>query len=150
MPNSQDALPTPHPDGRRDSDDALLADLTAPPSLQDAQEAYDYWTIRRVELPRHKRHERKEAEQMVLRWKQRLAASRRDKYGPGLLDQALDTLGIRWRPNPRRIIIGLGAFAIVALLIVVVLVALVIVLWPQIGPVVNTLLSNSDNGGGGG
>jgi len=145
MTNSRSALPTPDPDGRRDSDDALLADLTAPPSLEDAEEAYDYWTKRRVELPRHKRHERREAEQMVLRWKQRLAAARREKYGPGLLDQALDTLGIRWRPNPRRIIIGLGAFAIVALLIVVV--ALVIVLWPQIGPVVNTLLSNGDNGG---
>lgn len=147
MTNRRNALPTPDPDDRRDSDDALLADLTAPPSLQDAQEAYDYWTIRRVELPRHKRDERKEAEQMVLRWKQRLEAARREKYGLGLLDQVLDTLGIRWRPNPRRIIIGLGAFAIVALLIVVVLVALVIVLWPQIGPVVNTLLSNGDNGG---
>lgn len=147
MPNSHNARPAPDPDGRRDSDDALLADLTAPPSLEDAQEAYDYWSKRQRELPRHKRHERKEAEQMVLRWKQRLAAARREKYGPGLLDQVLDTLGIRWRPNLHRIIVGVSAFAIVALLIVCVLVALVIVLWPQIGPVVTTLLGNGDSGG---
>lgn len=149
MPKSQDALPTTHPYGRRDSDDALLADLTAPPSLEDAQEAYDYWSERRSELPRHKRHERKEAEQMAVRWKQRLEAARREKFGPGLVDQLLDTLGIRWRPNRRRIIVGVSAFAIVALLIVVVLVALVVVFWPEIGPVVNTLLNNGDSGGGG-
>jgi len=150
MPTSHNALATPDPDGRRDSDDALLTDLTAPPSLEDAQEAYDYWSKRQRELPRHKRNERKEAEQMAVRWKQRLAAARREKYGPGLLDQLLDTLGIRWRPNPHRIIVGVSALAVVALLIVVVLIALVIVFWPQIGPVVNTLLSNHDNGGGGG
>jgi len=146
MPDSHNALPTPHPDGRRDSDDALLADLTAPPSLEDAQEAYDYWSKRRAELPRPKRHERKEAEQMAARWKQRLAAAHRERYGAGLLEQLLDTLGIRWRPNPRRIIVGLSALAITALLMLVVLIALVIVFWPEIGPVVNTLLNNGDSG----
>ncbi len=73
MPNSHDRVSVPHPDARRERDDALLADLTAPPSLEDAQEAYDFWSKRRTELPRHKRHERKEAEQMAagrppLRW----------------------------------------------------------------------------------
>ncbi|MDQ6729204.1 MAG: hypothetical protein M3022_02560 [Actinomycetota bacterium] len=149
MTNPHNALPTPDPDGRRNSDDALLADLTAPPSLQDAQEAYDYWTKRRAELPRHKRHERKEAEQMVLRWKQRLAAARRERYGPRLLDQVLDTLGIRWRPNPRRIILTLSALALIMLVLLVVLTGLVIIFWPQIGPIVNTLLNNDNNGGGG-
>lgn len=147
MTNRHNAIPTPDPDRRRDSDDALLADLAAPPSLDDAQEAYDYWTKRRVELPRHKRRKRKEAEKMVLRWKQRLAAARREKYGPGRLEQVLDTLGIRWRPNPRRIALGLSALALIVLVLLVVLAVVVIVFWPQIGPIVNTFL-NTDNSGG--
>lgn len=149
MPDSHNALPTPQPDARRDSDDALLADLTATPSLEDAQEAYDYWTKRRAELPRHSRRERKEAEQMAIRWKERLATARRERHGPSLLDQLLTTLGIRWRPNLRRIE-RLGVLVLGSLVLTLVLLLILIgVFWHDIQPVIQTLLNQGNDGGGG-
>ncbi len=149
MPDSHNAPLMPQSNARRDSDDALLADLTAPPSLEDAQEAYDYWTRRGAELPRHKRRERKEAEQMAVRWKERLATARRERYGSGLLDQLLDALGIRWRPNLRRIkrlgVLVLGSL----MLILVLLLVLIGVFWHDIEPVVQTLINQGSGGGGG-
>lgn len=84
---------------------------------------------------------------MAARWKQRLAVAHREQYGASLLDQLLDTLGLRWRPNPRRIIAGLTALALITLVLLVVLIALVVVFWSEIGPVVHTLLNSGDGGG---
>jgi hypothetical protein len=128
MPTGDRSLsPDPTAQARRSRDDALLADLTAPPPLEEARESYDFWQRRLSQLPIHKRAERREAQQMAARWKQRLAAAERERYGPGPLEQLLDALGIRWRPNPRRLIAGLGALAALLLVLVILLIVAIIV-----------------------
>lgn len=138
--------PTPEQSGkRRSDDDALLADLTAPPSLEEARKSYLYWRRRLASLPIHKRAERKEATEMVARWKQRLSAAERDHYGPGLIEQLLNVLNVRWRPSPRRLIAGLGAVALLLVIVLVAIVVAVVAFWPELEPIVRTLL---DGGGG--
>jgi hypothetical protein len=141
-----------HATEKRAQDEQLLAELTAPPSLQDAREASQFWRDRRKALPLRKRAERREAEQMIARWSERLAAAERDRYGPTLLEQLFAALGIR-RPVPRlpsrrSIVLGLSAMAALLLLTLILLVVAVVVFWPQLQPIVHTLLNQ--NGGGGG
>jgi len=102
-------------------DDAVLAELTAPVALEDARESLAFWRTRLDELPLHKRAERKEAQDAIERWETNVREAERAQYGPSLLEQVLDTLGIRWRPKPRRLIAGLGAVAVVLLLLLVAL-----------------------------
>jgi hypothetical protein len=150
-PDAHDPTPGP-PDTRREADDALLADLTAPPALEEARDAYRYWARRKGDLPVYKRAERKEAEQMTARWKQRLAAAERERYGPGPLEQLANAIGVRWQPSRlpsrRKVVAGLSALAIVVLVVLVLLLVALVVLWPDIAPIVRTLL-NSDGGRGG-
>jgi hypothetical protein len=62
-----------------------------------------YWLQRFDALPHHRRADRREAQEMITRWKQRVDEAQRARYGPGLLEQALTALNIAWRPNPRRL-----------------------------------------------
>lgn len=103
----------PHASGRRDrdADDVLLADLNAPPSVEDALEAHRYWRDRRDRLPLLRRSARREAELMTARWKERLVAAERERYGPGLVEQLrgliehlLLLLGVRRLPDTRRFV----------------------------------------------
>lgn len=149
MPASDDRPTQPQIAKRRSDDDALLADLTAPPTLEDARESYDYWQRRSSQLPIHRRAERKEAAEMATRWKERLTAAERERYGPGLSEQALDLLGIRWRPNPRRLIAGLGLLAVLLLIVLVALIIAIVVFWPELEPIVRTLIGNGNGEGGG-
>jgi hypothetical protein len=145
-------LPAHRPDLKRDRDEALLADLTSPPSLEQAQESYDFWRQRADELPIYKRAERHEAQAMAERWKQRLAQAERDRYGPGLLEQVLNTLGVRRAPrlpSGRRVMTWLTVVAIVTLIVVVGVIVAVIAFWPHIQPVVHDLLNNQNGGSGG-
>jgi hypothetical protein len=132
-------------------DDELLAELTAPPSLEEAREAHEFWRQRLATLPVYRRAQRKEAEEMAARWKERLAAAERERYGPGLLEQLLTALGVRWRPprlpSRRKIVFGLSAIAVVTLVVLIALLVAVVVFWPDIQPIVQTLLNS--NGGGG-
>src|SRR3982074_2160624 len=103
--------PAPHLDPPRDGDEALLANLTSPPPLDQARESYDYWRERAAELPIYRRAERKEAQAMAQQWRQRLAQAGRARYGPSLLAQLLTALGIRrppHLPSRRTIITGLS------------------------------------------
>lgn len=145
-------LPASRPDPQRERDEALLADLTSPPSLEQAQESYAFWSRQAGELPVYKRAERHEAQSMVEQWKQRLAQAKRDRNGPGLLEQLLTALGVRAPPrvpSSRRIIKWLTIAAILTLVIVIAGVVAVIAFWPHIQPIVNDVI-NSHNGGGGG
>lgn len=148
-PDDLTPQPSAQPDPRRESDDALLADLTAPPSLEDAQESYQYWLTRQQELPRHKRHERAEAEQMAARWKQRLDAARRERYGPTPFEQLLETLGIRWRPNVHRLIRNLSILAILAVILIIAVIVAIIAFWSDLQPVIHTLTGGGQGEGGG-
>lgn len=138
------------PDPRRDSDEALLADLTGPPPLEDARESYDYWRQRAAELPVHKRGERKEARAMAQQWKERVAEAERARYGPALLDQLLTALGIRrppHLPSRRKIVAGLSVAAFLLLTVLILLIVAAVVFWPDIAPIVRDLTGG--NGGGG-
>lgn len=137
---------------QRRRDDALVDELTAAPGISDARESYHYWSRRLNELPRHKRAERKEATEMATRWKQRLTDAERQQYGPGLAEQLgelLTTLGIRWRPNPRRAIAALGLTLVLIVLLAIALLVAIIVFWPHIQPIVQTLTGNSHGDSGG-
>lgn len=134
--------------GRRSRDDALLADLTAPPSVEDARESLDYWQHRQADLPIHRRAERREAQEMVTRWQQRLAAAERELHGPGPVEQLLELLGIRWRPDPRRLLAGLGLLAALLTLALVAVVIAIVVFWPELEPIVRTLLNSGQGDGG--
>jgi hypothetical protein len=149
MPESDDRPTPPQIAKRRSDDDALLADLNAPPTIDEARESYDYWQRRRSELPLHRRAERKEAAEMATRWKERLTAAQREHYGPGLMEQVLDMLGIRWRPNPRRLIAGVGLLAVLFLIVLVALIVAIVVFWPELEPIVRTLIGNGNGEGGG-
>src|SRR3977135_1818896 len=100
---------------RRARDNEPLAETTAPPSVEEAREAYDYWRARRAALPMYKRGERSEADRMARRWKERLAAAERQQYGPGLLEQLFTAFGVRWRPpqlpSRRKIVLGLSVIS---------------------------------------
>jgi hypothetical protein len=137
---------------RRARDSELLAELTAPPSVEEARETYDFWRHRRATLPVYKHAQRKEAEEMAARWKERLAAAERQRYGPGLLEQLLTALGVRWRPprlpSRRKIVFGLSAIAVFVVVFLIALLVAVVVFWPDIQPIVRTLLNNNGSGGG--
>jgi hypothetical protein len=140
----------PPPDSRRESDEALLADLTAPPPLEQARESYDYWRKRAAELPVHKRKERKEAQAMAQQWKERLAEAERARFGPSLLEQFLTAVGVRrppHLPSRRTIIAGLSVAAILLVTVLILLVVAVIVFWPDIQPIIRD--ATGGNGGGG-
>jgi hypothetical protein len=137
---------------RRARDNELLAELTAPPSVEEAREAYDFWRNRRATLPIYNRAERKEADRMATLWRERLTAAERQRYGPGLLEQLFTALGVRWRPpqlpSRRKIVFGLSAIAIFILVSLIALLVAVVVFWPDIQPIVRTLLNNNGSGGG--
>ena len=57
------------------ADQQLLRRLVAPPGLEDGVESLDYWRRRRDRLPWYRMHKRREAEQMIVRWEQRVGAA---------------------------------------------------------------------------
>lgn len=138
------------PGARRDRDDELLADLTAPPSLEEAKEAYEFWSERRERLPVHKRAERREAEAMAARWKERLDAAERERYGPGLLEQLLDALGVRWRPDVHRLARSLSIVAILIVLVIIAVIIVIIAFWSDLQPVIHTITGGGGRSEGGG
>jgi hypothetical protein len=142
--------PTPEQIAKRHSDDdALLADMTAPPTVEEAREGYEFWQKRSAQLPMHRRADRKEAAEKTALWKERRAAAERERYGSGLYERMLDLLGIRWRPNPRRVVAGLGLLVVLLLIVLVVLIVAVVVFWPELEPIVRTLIGNGNGEGGG-
>ena len=68
-----------------DPDRALLAEMTAPPSLEQARSSLAYWSERRATLPVYRRHARREADEMIRRCRERVAAAERMRYGTGLM-----------------------------------------------------------------
>lgn len=150
-------MPSEYPDKsepkvieRRARDDELLAELTAQPTVEEAREAYDFWSNRRATLPVYDRAERKEADQMAARWKERLAAAERQRYGPSLLEQLFTALGVRrppQLPSRRKIMFGLSVIVVFFVVLLIALLVATVVFWPDIQPIVRTLLNS--NGGGG-
>jgi hypothetical protein len=84
----------------RDPDELLIADMSAPPSLERARESLDIWNRRRASLPIHRRAARREADVMIVRCRERVAAAERERYGGGLtgfIRKMLAGEGPSWR-----------------------------------------------------
>jgi hypothetical protein len=101
----------------RDADAMLLRALAAPPELDEAREAREYWHARARSLPRRKRAARREAAEMARRCDGRLdQAARRALFVAPLpaLRALVDVRRGRVRRGLRRVVaVGLaGVFAV--------------------------------------
>ena len=127
-----------------DPDHQLLAALREPPPLEQARESLAFWERRRSALPVYRRAARREADEMIRRCRERVAAAERRRYGgglPGLLrrllaqdlpswpDARVSLLRLVWRAVPRRALVVLAALAtawlLTALLVTVALAQLI-------------------------
>jgi hypothetical protein len=96
----------------RDGDDRLLADLAAPPPLDEARDALAFWRHRLHTLPRYRRAQRREARAMVERWEERVRRAEIARL-PWPLQWAF-TATRALRP-PRRLVIAVATvFAVMA------------------------------------
>jgi hypothetical protein len=114
----------------RHADELLLEQMLAPPPLEDARASLEFWTQRRSSLPFYRLRERREAEEMIRRWRTRLAAAERARFGTGLLGQIRRLLALEqpswpiwqnrtlaalaWTVVPRRVaMVAMAALAVV-------------------------------------
>jgi hypothetical protein len=123
----------------QDADLALVAAMIEPPPLDQARSSLAYWRRRRAALPLYRRSARREADEMIRRWRDRVAAAERRRYGTGPMAVVRRLLAgdLPWRAVagglvpflltlvPRRLLLLIAAAAVTWLLLgVVVLVAL--------------------------
>jgi hypothetical protein len=113
-----------------DADELLVQEMLAPLPLEQARSSLEFWRERRKVLPFYRRRERREADEMIDRWRARVAAAERARFGTGLFGQIRRRLALEplswpfareralfaflWSILPPRIalvaIAGLGAF----------------------------------------
>jgi len=87
----------------RDADELLVQSMLAPPPLEQARSSLEFWRERRKVLPLYRRRERREADEMIQRWRARVAAAERARFGTGLFGQIRRRLAVEplsW-PFPR-------------------------------------------------
>ena len=130
----------------RDPDQRLLAELNAPPSIEQARESYLYWRRRRAELPPYKRAQRREADELATAWRVRLEEAERERYGPGLLERLLDAAGIPRPPNVRPLVTMLIAALAIVTLVVIAVVVVAVIFWPDLEPIIRTFLGEGAAG----
>jgi hypothetical protein len=114
----------------RDADELLVQEMLAPLPLEQARSSLEFWRERRKVLPFYRRRERREADEMIHRWRARVGAAERARFGTGLFGQVRRLLAheplswpfareraffaFLWSILPTRIalvaIAGLGAF----------------------------------------
>jgi hypothetical protein len=103
----------------RHADELLLEKMQAPPPLEEARASLEFWVQRRSGLPIYRRRDRREAEEMIRRWRTRLAAAERARFGTGIFGllrrllareqgpwpiwQERTFVAIVWRVVPRRV-----------------------------------------------
>jgi hypothetical protein len=114
----------------RHSDDRLLEKMLAPPPLEQARRSLEYWSQRRSGLPFYRLTDRREADEMIRRWRMRLAAAERAHFGTGLIGLVRRLLAreqrswavwqeptlalLVWRLVPRQVaLIAIAALAVV-------------------------------------
>jgi hypothetical protein len=71
----------------RDADELLVQEMLAPLPLEQARSSLEFWGRRRQMVPFYRRTERREADEMIRRWRARVAAAERARFGTGLLGQ---------------------------------------------------------------
>jgi hypothetical protein len=134
------------PSAPLNEDDQLIAEASAPPTLDEALETLAFWKKRLAGLHFYERAARREAQEAVARSTQQVRVAERATYGPSALEELMHALGIRRLPGRELLSVAKKALIVVAVLIVVLIVATV-VFWPDIYPVLRDL---SQLGGGGG
>jgi hypothetical protein len=149
LSNSRDPAPAAPDPAIVDEDDRLIAEASAPPTLDEARETLAFWEKRLSGLHVYERAERREAREAVARSKQQVRDAERASYGPSPLAQLLDALGIHHLPGRELLSAAKKALIVVAVLIVVLIVA-TIVFWSDIYPVLRDLLQLRQGGGDGG
>jgi len=114
----------------RRADDLLLEKMLAPPPLEQARGSLEFWSQRRSGLPFYRIRERREADEMIRRWRMRLAAAERARFGTGLFGlirrllarergswgvwQEPTLVALAWRLVPRHVaLVALAALGIV-------------------------------------
>jgi hypothetical protein len=96
----------------------LIAAMREPPALEQARSSLDFWQRRRAALPIYRRSARREADEMIGRWQERVLAAERRRYGTGLIGlvrrfvagdppswwaSAGGLRGVAWQLVPRRL-----------------------------------------------
>jgi len=71
----------------RDADELLVQEMLAPLPLEQARSSLEFWRERRKVLPSYRRRERREADEMIHRWRARVRAAERARFGTGLFGQ---------------------------------------------------------------
>ena len=103
-----------------DPDLLLIAAMSEPPALEQARTSLDFWQRRRSALPIYRRRARREANEMIGRWQERVLEAERRRYGTGLLGLLRRLLagdapswclslsglrGVAWHIVPRRLVV---------------------------------------------
>ena len=122
----------------KDPDLLLIAALREPPALEQARSSLDFWRRRRSALPIYRRRARREANEMIGRWQERVLEAERRRYGTGLVGLVRRFLagdvqlwwasrnrlvGVAWRFVPRRLVVLAGAVVAAWLLLCVIALA---------------------------
>lgn len=120
----------------RDPDDILIDELRAPPPLDVAREALEFWVRRRDTLSWTRRRARRDAAEMVARWEQRVRDAERAAQASRPWRRLLDAFGIDWPPvgvqrhlpsrRRARLIVGGGIVAVSACLLAMTTVCLAV------------------------
>ena len=84
----------------RDADELLVQEMLAPLPLEQARSSLEFWRERRKVLPFHRRRERREADEMIHRWRARVAAAERARFGTGLFGQIRRRLALEPPTSP--------------------------------------------------
>ena len=102
----------------------------APPPLEQARSSLEFWRQRRSGLPFYRLSDRREADEMIRRWRTRLAAAERARFGTGLFGlirrllarerrsstgwQEPPLVVLAWRLVPRQVaLVAVAALAVV-------------------------------------
>jgi len=99
----------------RRADELLLEKMLAPLPLEQARASLAFWSERRGRLPFYCLRDRREADEMIRRWRTRLAAAERARFGTGILGQIRRLLALEppsWPISQKRTLVAL-AWAVV-------------------------------------
>lgn len=83
-----------------DTDELLVQEMLAPVPLEEARSSLEFWHQRRNMLPFYRRGERREADEMIYRWRARVADAERARFGTGLFGQVRRLLAFEPPPLP--------------------------------------------------
>jgi hypothetical protein len=117
------------------ADELLLEKMLAPPPLEQARSSLEFWRQRRRRLPFFRLAERREADEMIRRWRIRVEAAERARFGTGLYGRirrllVLETpywpfgpktalVAFAWRMLPRRLaMVALAALGVMLISLV--------------------------------